>query len=141
MAAVVRKRGDINSSKGKPATDRYGTGQRTQPMGIRCKECHMKPLFILPWAAAGLLLAAGAASGQSSGMGVQPSGRAALEQNANESAQDITDMPYSEIPGKASSRALTNVSYGGAPDVRSEAGSPDSSPCTAGPQCNVFRGR
>jgi hypothetical protein len=101
----------------------------------------MKPLFVLPWAAVGLLLTAGMASAQSAGVGAQPTGRAVLEQNANESAQDITDMPYSEMSGKASARSLTNVSYGGAPDVRSDAGSPDSRPCTAGPQCNVFRGR
>jgi hypothetical protein len=140
MVAVIRERGDINNSKVQPAADRYDTGQRTQAMGIRCKESHMKPLFILPWAAAGLLIA-GAACAQTAAVGVQPTGRAVLEQNANESAQDITDMPYSDTAGKASSRGLTNVSYGGAPDVRSEAGSPDSPPCTAGPQCNIFRGR
>jgi hypothetical protein len=99
----------------------------------------MKSLFVIPWAVAGLLFTAGAAHGQ----GMQPAGRAAQEQNANESVQDITDMSYSEMgqSAKTPSHSLTNVSYGGTPDVQGQAGAPAASPCVSGPQCNLFRGR
>jgi hypothetical protein len=112
-------------------------------MGFRCKERQMKALFVLPLAAAGLLLTAGVACGQGAGMGAQPTGRAALEQNANESVQDITDMWYGDLgqPAKTSSHAFTNISYGGTPDVRGEAGAPGVPPCASGSQCNIFRGR
>lgn len=103
----------------------------------------MKSLFVLPLTAAGLLLTAGAASGQGASMGAQPTGRAVLEQNADESVQDVTDMPYTEMgqSAKTSSRSISNISYGGTPDVRGEAGAPGTPPCVSGPQCNIFRGR
>lgn len=103
----------------------------------------MKSLFVLPLAAAGLLLTAGAANGQGAGMGVQPAGRAALEQNADESVQDITDMSYGEMgeSAKTPSHSLTNLSYGGTPDVQGEAGAASAPPCVAGTQCSIFRGR
>lgn len=97
----------------------------------------MKSLFVLPWAAV-LLLSAGAAHGQAA----QSAGRATLEQNANESVQDVTDMPYNEIApaARTPSGALTRVSYGGTPEVQGEAGSPVSPPCVAGVQCDIFHG-
>lgn len=103
----------------------------------------MKSLFVLPLAAAGLLLTVSAANGQSgASMGMQPAGRAALEQNADESVQDITDMSYSEMgqSAKTSSHSITSISYGGTPDVKGEAGAP-SGPRCVGPQCSIFRGR
>ncbi|RFU45120.1 hypothetical protein [Paraburkholderia sp. DHOC27] len=103
----------------------------------------MKSLFLVPCAVAGLLLTTGAADGQSASMGAQPTGRAALERNANQSVQDVTDMSYSEAgqPASAQPHAITNISYGGEADVRSDAGAPPMPPCIAGPQCNIFRGR
>lgn len=103
----------------------------------------MRSLFVVPLAAAGLLLAAGVASGQGASMGAQPAGRAALEQNANESVQDITDMSFGDMgqSAKTSSHSLTNISYGGTPDVQGEAGAPGMPPCVSGSQCNIFRGR
>lgn len=103
----------------------------------------MKSLFVLPLAAAGLLLTASVACGQGVGMGAQPAGRAALEQNADESVQDITDMSYGEMgqSAKTSSHSITDISYGGTPDVHGETGAPSAPPCVAGSQCNIFRGR
>jgi len=100
----------------------------------------MKSLFVLPWASAGLLLAAGMASGQDRTMDVQPQGRAILEQNANQSAQDATDMPYSETgpTGKPTAGSITHASYGGTADFGAESGGPR---CATGPRCNIFRGR
>jgi hypothetical protein len=103
----------------------------------------MKSLFVLPLAAAGLLLAAGIANGQGASMGVQPAGRAALEQNADESVQDITDMSYGEMgqSAKTSSHSVTDISYGGTPDGQGQTGAPRVSSCVSGSQCNIFRGR
>ncbi|WP_144162009.1 hypothetical protein [Paraburkholderia sp. BCC1885] len=100
----------------------------------------MKSLFVLPLTSAGLLLAAGMANGQDRGTDMQPRGRAFLEQSANQSAQDATDMSYSETgpAGTLTARSITNASYGGTSGSGSEAGSPQ---CPAGPQCNIFRGR
>lgn len=100
----------------------------------------MKALFVLPLASAGLLLAAGMANGQNMGADAQPRARAILEQNANQSAQDATDMSYSETgqPGKLTARSITNASYGGTADSRGDSGGPL---CVTGPQCNIFRGR
>jgi hypothetical protein len=101
----------------------------------------MKSLLVLPLAGAGLLLAAGMADGQSMmGTDVQPRGRAILEQNADQSAQDATDMPYSETgqTGMLTAHFITNASYGGTADFVGESGAPR---CATGPQCNIFRGR
>jgi hypothetical protein len=101
----------------------------------------MKSLFVLPLASAGLLLAAGMANGQNMmDTDVQIRGRAILEQNANQSAQDATDMPYSETgqTGMLAAHSITNVSYGGTTDFVGESGGPR---CATGPQCNIFRGR
>jgi hypothetical protein len=100
----------------------------------------MKTLIVLPLAGAGLLLAASVANGQEIRPDMQARGRAILEQNANETAQDATDMPYSETgqPGTPQARAITNSSYGGSVDSDGQSGGPR---CVAGPQCNIFRGR
>jgi len=103
----------------------------------------MKLLFVVPLAAAGLLAMAGAANGEVVGVGMQPTGRAMLEQNADESAQDITDMPYGDLgqPRKAPSHSIANASYGGEADVHGETGAPRQPRCPSGSQCTNFRGR
>jgi hypothetical protein len=101
----------------------------------------MRSLFVLPLASAGLLLAAGMANGQNMmDTDMQPRGRAILEQNADQSAQDATDMPYSETGqiGTLIARPITNASYGGTADSVGESGGPR---CATEPQCNIFRGR
>lgn len=100
----------------------------------------MKSLFVVPLAGAGLLLATALANGQDVQTNAQPRGRAILEQNADESAQDATDMSYSEPDqsGKLPARVISNVSYGGTADSTGESGGPR---CAPGLQCNVFRGR
>jgi hypothetical protein len=100
----------------------------------------MKSLFLLTLASAGLLLAAGMANGQNTGTGVQPRGRAILEQDANQSAQDATDMPYSETgqTGALTAHSISNASYGGTANSGGDSGGPR---CAMGPQCNIFRGR
>ncbi|MGF6726527.1 hypothetical protein P3T43_005917 [Paraburkholderia sp. GAS41] len=99
----------------------------------------MKSLFVLSLASASLLLAAGMANGQNMGTDAQLRGRTMLE-NANQSAQDATDMSYSEPgqPGKLTARSITNASYGGEADSEEDSGGPR---CTTGPHCNIFRGR
>lgn len=100
----------------------------------------MKALIVLPLAGAGLLLAASVANGQEIRPDVQARGRAILEQSADETAQDATDMPYSETgqPGTPQARSITNASYGGSAGFDAQSGGPR---CATGPQCNIFRGR
>jgi hypothetical protein len=99
----------------------------------------MKSFFVVPLAGAGLFLATALANGQDAQTNTQSSGRAILEQNANESAQDTTDMPYSET-GQAGNlpARVNNVSYGGTADFTGESGGPR---CATGTQCSIFRGR
>jgi hypothetical protein len=71
------------------------------------------------------------------------SGRALMQQNANESAQATTDMPFSESgQGTAGAQPVRNVSYGGVAAGQSEAGGRQSQPCTSsGPQCRIYFGQ
>lgn len=72
------------------------------------------------------------------------SGHALMQQNANESAQATTDMPFSE-----SGRGMTpgvqpaqNVSYGGVAAGQSEAGGRQTQLCTSsGPLCRIYFGQ
>jgi hypothetical protein len=100
----------------------------------------MKWMNVWPMlAASGLLLSAGAACAQGIGMDMQPAGRAAMEWNADESAQDATDMYYGPIaaPGaQRASHAMANASYGGTEDTHGEAGAP----CTPAAPCGDYRG-
>jgi hypothetical protein len=100
----------------------------------------MNALIVVPLASAGLFLAAGVANGQDNGADAQARGRAILEQNANQTAQDATDMPYSETGqlGAPQVRFITHASYGGSADSGGESGGPR---CAPGSQCNIFRGR
>ena len=88
-----------------------------------------------------LLVAAGAANGGTQ-YDVQPSGRAIMEQNADQSAQSSTDMYYGETGRNvnASEQSKTGASYGGVAGVRSEAGGPRPRPCSTGHQCNIYFG-
>lgn len=93
-------------------------------------------LFLVPRTASAL-----DAEGQQ-GAGI--SGRALMEQNANQSAQATTDMQYGEsaqdaMPGDESAR---KVSYGGVAAGQSEAGGRQNQPCTSSsPQCKVYFGQ
>lgn len=100
----------------------------------------MKALIVVPLASVGLLLAASATHGQDIRPDAQARGRAILEQNADDTAQDATDMPYSEtgMIGTPQARFITNASYGGSAGSGSQSGGQR---CVTGPQCNIFRGR
>ncbi|CAB3710398.1 hypothetical protein [Paraburkholderia rhynchosiae] len=63
-----------------------------------------------------------------------------LMQHANESAQATTDMSLGE-PATPGSQSAQDVSYGGAAAGRSESGSRQNMPCSAGPQCRIYFGR
>lgn len=76
--------------------------------------------------------------------GAGMSGRALMQQDANESAQATTDMSFGEsgqgvMPG---GQPVQNVSYGGVAAGQSEAGGPQSQPCTSSsPQCRIYFGQ
>lgn len=75
--------------------------------------------------------------------GAGMSGRALMQQNANESAQATTDMSFSESgQGMPGAQPVRNVSYGGVATGQSEAGGRQSQPCTSsGPQCRIYFGQ
>jgi hypothetical protein len=76
-------------------------------------------------------------------MGGQPdagmSGRAQMQQNANESAQATTDMSFGQSwqPGQGE----RDVSYGGVATGQSEAGGKRGQSCAVGPACRVYFGQ
>jgi hypothetical protein len=102
----------------------------------------MKSHSILPWPGVVLLVAAGVANGLETQKDVQPSGRAVMEQNADESAQSSTDMYYRETGQNpnASAQTQADTSYGGVADTRFATGGRRLRPCPAGFQCNIFFG-
>ncbi|MFM0055235.1 hypothetical protein PQR64_06395 [Paraburkholderia phytofirmans] len=75
--------------------------------------------------------------------GAGMSGRALMQQNANESAQATTDMSFSESgQGMPGAQPVQNVSYGGVAAGQSQAGGPQNQPCTASaPQCRIYFGQ
>jgi hypothetical protein len=75
--------------------------------------------------------------------GAGESGRALMQQNANESAQATTDMSYGEAAQGSNSgaRAMQNTSYGGAPAGQSESGGRHERTCGSGPQCRIYFGQ
>ncbi|SIT46970.1 conserved exported hypothetical protein [Paraburkholderia ribeironis] len=101
----------------------------------------MKLRLLMVVASALLLLAPRTASAtQPEGQpGAAASGRALMEQNANESAQATTDMSLGET-GQGT-QAVQNVSYGGVAAGQSDSGSRRSPPCTSGPQCKIYFGQ
>lgn len=98
----------------------------------------MKSRLLLPLMGVALLAAAGVANGAETWNMTQPSGRLQMQQNANESAQATTDMPYSE--GGQNATAV-NASYGGVAGSQSDTGRSHGRPCTTGPQCDIFFGQ
>ncbi|WP_168790150.1 hypothetical protein [Paraburkholderia aromaticivorans] len=75
--------------------------------------------------------------------GAGTSGRALMQQNANESAQATTDMSFSESgQGTPGAQPVQNVSYGGVAAGQSQAGGPQNQPCTSSaPQCRIYFGQ
>ena len=71
--------------------------------------------------------------------GAGVSGRALMQQDANESAQATTDMSFGEAAQGA--QAVRNVSYGGVAAGQSEAGGRQNQPCASGPQCRIYFGQ
>jgi hypothetical protein len=76
--------------------------------------------------------------------GAGTSGRALMQQNANESAQATTDMSYGEAAQGMDTRtqAVQGVSYGGVAAGQSESGGGrQDRPCSTGPQCRIYFGQ
>ncbi|HZZ11314.1 MAG TPA: hypothetical protein VFE79_11545 [Paraburkholderia sp.] len=76
--------------------------------------------------------------------GQQPaatSGRAVMQQNANESAQATSDMSYGTSGQTAPAGQAQNTSYGGVAAGRSDAGERPDRSCTRGPQCQIYFGQ
>lgn len=103
----------------------------------------MKLRLLMVVASAVLFLAPRTAG--ATGMDGQPdtgmSGRALMQQNANESAQATTDMSFGEAAQGTGTQAVRNVSYGGVAAGQSESGGRPSQPCTSGPQCRIYFGQ
>ncbi|MFM0502842.1 hypothetical protein [Paraburkholderia caffeinilytica] len=101
----------------------------------------MKLRLLMALASAALFLApntAGALDSQQDAI----SGRA-LMQNANESAQDTTDMSLGDTVRTAmpAGQPVQNVSYGGVAAGATEVGGPQERPCSSGPQCRIYFGQ
>ncbi|RKE38456.1 hypothetical protein B0G76_4778 [Paraburkholderia sp. BL23I1N1] len=99
----------------------------------------MKLRLLMALASAALILAPNTAGALDTQQGAAASSRA-LMQNANESAQDITDMPYGEgmMP---SAQPVQNVSYGGVAAGAVQAGGREQQPCSSGSQCRIYFGQ
>lgn len=102
----------------------------------------MKLRLLMALASAVFFLAPNTASAQDSQQGDTASGRV-LMHNANESAQDITDMSFGETGQAAmpAARAAQNVSYGGVATGTTGAGGRQEWPCPSGPQCRIYFGQ
>jgi hypothetical protein len=70
--------------------------------------------------------------------GAAASGHALMQQNANESAQDMTDMPLGD---NGEGQRIQNVSYGGVATDQTESGSRHNRPCGDAPQCKIYFGQ
>jgi hypothetical protein len=69
------------------------------------------------------------------------SGRAIMQQNANESAQATTDMSFGQS-WDARDQGVRNASFGGVPAGESQAGGRRSSQsCSFGTECKVYFGQ
>ncbi|NPT53999.1 hypothetical protein [Paraburkholderia elongata] len=102
----------------------------------------MKLRLLMALASAALFLAPNTAGAFDSQQGEAVSGRV-LMQNANESAQDITDMSYGEA-GRTimpAAQSVRNASYGGVGAGSTEAGGRQERPCASGPQCRIYFGQ
>ncbi|MFM0734088.1 hypothetical protein PQQ52_26750 [Paraburkholderia sediminicola] len=95
----------------------------------------MKLRLLMALASAALLLMPNTAGALDSQQDDAGSGRALMQQNANESAQDTTDMSFGDtgramMPG---AQPVRNISYGGAAAGATEAGGRQERPCSSGP--------
>ena len=70
--------------------------------------------------------------------GAAATGRAMMQQNANESAQATTDIPLGDT---GQGQQVRNVSYGGVAAGQSESGTRPGQPCGSAPQCRVYFGQ
>ena len=103
----------------------------------------MKLRLLMTLASAALFLAPSTAGALDSQQDEAVSGRVLMQQNANESAQDTTDMSFGES-GRTmmpAAQPLQNVSYGGVAAGATEAGGRQERPCTSGPQCRIYFGQ
>lgn len=102
----------------------------------------MKPGLLMVLASAVFFLAPNTAGAQGSQQGDTAPGRV-LMHNANESAQDITDMSFGET-GQATmpaAQAGQSVAYGGVAAGTTGAGGRQERPCSSGPQCRIYFGQ
>jgi hypothetical protein len=102
----------------------------------------MKLRLLMVLASAALFLAPNTAGAQGNQPGEAVSGQV-LMQNANESAQDTTDMSFGET-GRTimpAAQPVQNVSYGGVAAGATEAGGRQERPCSSGPQCRIYFGQ
>ncbi|HZZ01936.1 hypothetical protein [Paraburkholderia sp.] len=103
----------------------------------------MKLRLLMALASVALFLVPNSAGALDSQQDDAGSGRALMQQNANESAQDTTDMSFSET-GRAVmpvGQPVQNVSYGGVAAGAAEAGGRQERPCSSGPQCRIYLGQ
>jgi|GraSoi_2013_40cm_1033754.scaffolds.fasta_scaffold96916_2 hypothetical protein len=84
----------------------------------------MKSSLMLSAIGACLFAVAGVTTAAQPPQDAQSSGKAAMQENANMSAQSSTDM-----------------SYGGVADSRSTSGGMQPRKCSTGPQCDIFFGQ
>lgn len=73
---------------------------------------------------------AGAASAQSANDAQQRPVAASAQPSASAFQRDAN----------ASEQSTTDMSYGGVPETKGDAGAPAAKPCTHGPQCDIFFG-
>ncbi|SRR6266702_1342017 len=100
----------------------------------------MKLALLMALASAVLFLAPTAAGAGQGEQGAGMSGRALMQQNANESAQATTDVPLGGT-GQNATPAAEAVGYGGVAAGQSEAGGRQSRSCSSGPQCRIYFGQ
>jgi hypothetical protein len=70
--------------------------------------------------------------------GAAESGRALMQQNANESAQATTDIPLGDT---GQGQAVQNVSYGGVAAGQTESGNRHNQPCNPASPCKIYFGQ
>jgi hypothetical protein len=100
----------------------------------------MKLRLLMVMASAVLLLAPRPVSALDSDgqQGAAASGRALMQQNANESAQATTDIPLGDT---GHGQPVQNVSYGGVATGQSESGNRQTQSCGSAPQCRIYFGQ
>jgi hypothetical protein len=107
------------------------------------RSLDMKLRLLTALASAALFLLPSTAGASGSGQGEAVSGRALMQQNANESVQDTTDMSFSDsgrtvVPV---AQPVRNDSYGGVVAGSTEAASSQERPCSSGSQCRIYFGQ